>query len=166
MSFLDFQVIGAKETGVGLRNAGKQLVTNLQRMLTKLGLKLLRHVVQDKLHGQVLHQRSGRLAGSVHRTEHFSDTKNTEIVGTNVVYAAIHEYGGVIQHPGGTAYYYDPKIGMARWVPNSDARASFLPRTKPHAIRMPERSYLRSALADLQVEIIADLKSVAAGGAA
>lgn len=160
---LKFTVVGAKETGIGLRADSRALITNLQKVLTKLGIKLTRHVVQDKLHGQVLHQRSGRLAGSVHRTEQFSDTKNTETVGTNVVYAGIHEYGGVIHHPGGTAYFFDPKAGAIRFVANADRAAAYLPRTKPHTIHMPARSFLRSALADMQVEIIADLKGVAAG---
>jgi len=59
-------------------------------------------------------------------------------------YARIHEYGGTINHPGGTKYLVVGK-GLAVFVKKSALR--FTGITKPHQIRIPERSYLRSSLA-------------------
>jgi len=60
----------------------------------------------------------------------------------NIEIAAAHELGATINHPGGTAYFIGAD-GMAHFV--SDATATrALPRTKPHKIVIPERSFLRA----------------------
>lgn len=64
--------------------------------------------------------------------------------GTNLDYARIHELGGTINHPGGTAY----KIvgpGKAAFVSNANATAN-MKRTKPHPIVMPARPFLRPVI--------------------
>jgi hypothetical protein len=66
-------------------------------------------------------------------------------------YARIHEYGGVINHPGGTKYLVVGK-GMAVFVKKSAMK--FTGITKPHQIRIPERSYLRSSLAKKKRQIL------------
>jgi phage gpG-like protein len=67
-------------------------------------------------------------------------------VGTTLPYAKIHNDGGVIAHPGGTAYF-KTKDGKLAWVSNQTAArlasaGRKMPRTKPHAIRMPQRKFL------------------------
>jgi phage gpG-like protein len=64
--------------------------------------------------------------------------------GSKVPYAAIHEYGGTINHPGGTAYFMAGE-GRIGFVSNAKA-TSDMPRTKPHAITIPARAYLGPAL--------------------
>jgi len=64
--------------------------------------------------------------------------------GTDIVYARIQEFGGTINHPGGTAY----KIvgpGRARFVKNIDAQP-WTKRTRAHTITLPPRPYMRPAL--------------------
>ena len=132
-----------------------ELVTEVRR----LGFKLQALVQTNYLTGQVLKVRTGRLKSSITQgakdsRSRFSDS-GTEIlyyVGTNVEYAAIHEYGGVIKHPGGTAYI--PQPGGAWWVRNDNPLAAKLPRTKAHDITMPKRPYLAPALASMKQEII------------
>jgi phage gpG-like protein len=63
--------------------------------------------------------------------------------GTNVEYAKIHEFGGVINHPGGTAYIMVG--GRFQPVRNENAKP-WMKRTKPHAINMPARPFMRPAL--------------------
>lgn len=59
-------------------------------------------------------------------------------------YAAIHEFGGTIQHPGGTPYFM--RDGKPVFVSNSGHGAFHgLPVTKPHTIEMPARPYMRPA---------------------
>jgi phage gpG-like protein len=54
-------------------------------------------VVKKKLSGEVLKVRSNRLRGSIARGPVQGDGKVLQVVvGTNVVYARIHEFGGVI----------------------------------------------------------------------
>lgn len=71
-------------------------------------------------------------------------------------YAAIQEYGGVINHPGGTAYFIKPG-GMAAFVPDSSILSTYLPRTKPHEIVLPARPYMRPALEKNREQINADI---------
>lgn len=65
-------------------------------------------------------------------------------VSSNAPYAAIQEYGGTINHPGGTAYFIGEN-GLAVFVPDSNIASTYLPRTKPHVITLPERPYMRPA---------------------
>lgn len=71
-------------------------------------------------------------------------------------YAAIQEYGGIINHPGGTAYFIG-EDGMATFVGNDDPRAASLPRTKAHEIVLPARPYLRPALEKNRDQINSDI---------
>ena len=64
--------------------------------------------------------------------------------GTNKEYAKIHEFGGVINHPGGTAYIM---IDGTKFQPVHNRNAKpWMKRTKPHAINMPARPFMRPAL--------------------
>lgn len=73
----------------------------------------------------------------------------------DVVYALIHELGGTIKHPGGTAFFFDENEGWAVFVRNSDPKAGDLPRTKAHDITIPARPYLRPS-ADIHYPQLAD----------
>lgn len=129
----------------------------LEQAVYTLAEKLRSHIIQDKLLGQVLNRRNGGLGQSIQQKV---DSTSTSVVGTvysagDVKYAAIHEFGGVINHPGGTAFYVSQLLGgRAFWVSNASALADKLPRTAAHQITMPERSYMRSSLADMKDDII------------
>ena len=66
-------------------------------------------------------------------------------------YGLVHELGGTINHPGGTAYRIIK--GKAVFVSNEKAAAYFsktgkeLPRTKAHSVRIPKRPFLAPGLA-------------------
>lgn len=55
---------------------------------------------------------------------------------------AIHEFGALINHPGGTPY--EIKDGKAVFVKKNEGAK--LPRTQPHQIVIPTRSFLRMPL--------------------
>lgn len=65
-------------------------------------------------------------------------------------YGVLHEKGGTIAHPGGTAYRIVK--GRAVFVSNEKAKAYFtktgkeLPRTKPHSITIPKRPFLKPGI--------------------
>lgn len=54
--------------------------------------------------------------------------------------AAVHELGATIKHPGGQPYIIK-EDGMAQFI--SKDKGEGLPKTKPHEINIPARSFLR-----------------------
>lgn len=62
---------------------------------------------------------------------------------TNAELGAVHEFGGTINHPGGTPYQIK-KDGTAQFV--SKSKGKDLPKTKPHTITIPARSFLREPI--------------------
>ncbi len=82
-------------------------------------------------------QNSGHLRKSINRT--VSDNFITFF--SNVVYAQIHNEGGTINHPGGTAYVYDKKKKRSIWVSNRKASPK-MKRTKAHPINIPQRQFI------------------------
>ena len=105
--------------------------------------------VQQKLSGDVLNQKSGALARSIVTTIDESSTNISVTVASNgdVKYAAIHEFGGVIP-----PHEIVPDKARALVFVVSGKQA-FAARVNLPAIAMPERSYLRSSLAEMADEI-------------
>ncbi len=70
----------------------------LEQAVYTLAEKLRSHIIQDKLLGQVLNRRSGRLGQSIQQKVESSGTSITGKVYSagDVKYAAIHEFGGHI----------------------------------------------------------------------
>jgi len=105
--------------------------------------------IQQKLSGGVLNQKSGALARSIAAT---IDASSTDVSVTiwaspDIKYAAIHEYGGTIpphQIVPGKARALAFLIG---------GKQAFAARVNLPAIAMPERSYMRSSLAEMADEI-------------
>jgi phage gpG-like protein len=165
---LNVTVRGDKELVQRFKGMSTDVHAALLAVVYKDALKLQAHVQLDKLSGQVLKIVSGDLKASI---THAVDDNGSSVYGRvfssgDVKYAAIHEFGGVIHHPGGTAYI--PGLGgafdgTAAFISN-DAAGSFtwnggeLPRTAAHDINMPERSYIRSSLADMAAQITTDLQ--------
>lgn len=92
--------------------------------------------------GKIL-QVSGRLIGSIN----MKYDNNSAVVGTNIKYARIHQFGGTIDHPGGTKY----KIvgpGRAVFVKNKNKRYTGI--TKPHPIPIPARPFLKLVPKDME----------------
>jgi len=86
-----------KRVALALRERGQKLVAALREALDLSMLELVRRI-QEKLSGEVLHQRSGKLIGSVHK-------ETTAVAGTQIIgrvtaaggpawYGRVHEFGG------------------------------------------------------------------------
>lgn len=72
--------------------------------------------------------------------------------GTPVAYiAAIQEFGGTFEHPGGTPYKIGAD-GMATFVAKGSAGSADLPVTKAHDITIPARPFMRPTVQDKQKE--------------
>jgi len=157
------EVRGDTEVIARLSQTSPAVLTNLRRVVTILALQL-ELLVKQKLSGQVLNVRTGALRSGIFHdvTSTATSVKGKVASSRDVPYAGIHEFGGSINHPGGTAFFM--KEGILQFVSNKSAIADRLPRTKPHVIPMPERSYLRSSLNDMRAQIVTDMKAAIVTG--
>jgi phage gpG-like protein len=105
--------------------------------------------VLAKLSGQVLNQRTGALAASLFSRVTDDASGVVGEVGVNRPYARIHEYGGVIEPVNALALRFQIN---GQWV-------------MVKRVVMPERSYLRSTLAEMSDEIRTRLTAAVAGAA-
>lgn len=133
--------------------------------VTKLSIDLQRSVKEDKLTGQVLHVRTGTLRRSINREVQERPDGVFAIVGTNVKYAAIHEFGGSI--------LMLPRERITSFYVNADgsrkkgfAKSSEANYVMKHAARnfgtyitMPERSFLRSTFEEFKPRIKDELRA-------
>lgn len=126
----------------------------LLRKTQALRLELESKIKGDKLSGQVLHVVTGNLRRSI-----FSgvNDKGDVIEGfakqsSDVKYGAIHEFGGKIHIP----EIVPVKAKALHWV--SGGKDVFAKRARAHDVTMPKRSFMRSALHDMEGEIVSGLK--------
>lgn len=139
-------VVGGEELAAKLDLVGAGFVLALQDGIGRAVLRV-QSKVKDKLSGEVLQVRTGRLRRSITQVVTTTGERVEGVVGTNVEYAAIHEYGFV-----GTetvaASLRTSKLGKVFGV-------------QPHTrdVKMPERSFIRSALKELQPEIRKQIES-------
>ena len=123
---------------------------SLYKTIYALTLKLQKHVVVDKLQGQVLQKRSGALQRSIQNQVIQNDSGVTGRVFSSgdVKYAAIHEFGGRIP-----PHIIEPKNGEALAF-MLNGKMSFFKKVNHPGSDMPERSFMRSSLKDMRQEII------------
>jgi phage gpG-like protein len=109
--------------------------------------------IQQKLSGGVLNMRSGALANSIIATVDESSADVSVRIGTSgdVKYAAIQEFGGTIP-----PHEIVPDKAKALAFAMGGKQV-FAARVNLPAVTMPERSYLRSSLAEMVAEIREEL---------
>jgi phage gpG-like protein len=126
---------------------------SLVRRVTRLRLQLEGRV-KDKLSGEVLQVRTGTLRRSITGEVLDSQTEVTGIVGTNVPYAAAHEYGF---HGTETVKEHLRTITKAFGKEIKAGSVTFTVRSHSRKVDLPERSFLRSALAEMDEQIKTEL---------
>jgi phage gpG-like protein len=146
-------LIGDKEVIARLEAMPKKVHDSLLRRITRLAASLTHHVKADKLTNQVLHVRSGNLRTSIHQSITDAAAGIVAKVGTNVEYAAKHEYGF---HGAEAVKAHLRTITQAFGRPISPREV--LVRAHTRQVTYPERSFLRSALADMSDKIKTEMK--------
>ena len=91
--------------------------SSMGRAVLRLAVMLQNYVKEDELSGQALHVRTGRLRMSITAKTENDGHKFTGMVGTNVEYAALNEFGGTTK-----AHRIEPRNGKALCF----ARAGFI----------------------------------------
>lgn len=118
----------------------------------------LAQLVREKLSGGVLNVQSGRLLNSIRSQMIENPTSVYGKVSTQgVPYAAIHEYGGVTR-----PHDIRPVNAGALWW---EGAAHPVKLVHHPGSKIPERSYMRSSLAEMQDDIVARLTAAAREGA-
>ena len=114
--------------------------------------------IQQKLSGGVLNMRSGALASSIVATVDESSADVSVRIGTSgdIKYAAIQEFGGTIPPH---EIVPDKAKALAFVV---GGKQVFAARVNLPAVTLPERSYLRSSLAEMAGEIRDELSGAVA----
>jgi len=151
-----------------IRSKFPEVQTACRVSMARLVLKLTRKIKQEKLSGQVLRARppGGHLRRSIHPEISGSDTSVIGTVGTNVEYAAIHEYGfngieNVRAHlrriKSQRLILKSGKYSKRSWaVPKSQGMVQV--RAHERHMVMPERSFMRTALNEMKPEILAEFE--------
>jgi len=127
-----------------------------------LSLKLEAHVKKNKLSGQVLSRKSGRLIRSI--GSRVLDT-GASIFGIvfqsgDVPYGAIHEFGGKTG-----AHLIVPKKAAVLAFLGKAGGTVFARKVNHPGSQFPSRSYMRSSLRDMSTEISLGMKEAIVKGA-
>jgi phage gpG-like protein len=90
-----FEIIGAEEIAARFRGYKDRTSEKVKEAIRRATINLEFYIKDQKLSGQVLHNRSGArgLHGSIHSRFFDSDKGYVGIVGTDSPYARIHELG-------------------------------------------------------------------------
>ncbi len=142
--------------GLGLQDDASAALAGmpdrLRQALSAKGNELaasLQAKIQQKLAGEALNARTGALARAITATIDNGSAGISVVIGVSgdIKYAAIHEFGGTIPPH---QIVPDKARALAFLVGGKQA---FAMRVNLPAIDMPERSYLRSSLAEMTDEI-------------
>lgn len=146
---MDIQV---NDTNIQARLGGMpaKVRAALTRKIHALALMLEGYIKADKLSGQVLNVVTGALKASIFNEVTATPSSVTARVASasDVKYAAIHEFGGVINIP----EIFPSKGNVLHFV--LGGKDVFARRVAAHVVHMPERSFMRSALHDKEQEIV------------
>lgn len=106
-----------------------------------VGFDMEAYVKEQKLSGQVLNRRTGRLRNSINSKVEDRTTAVASRTGTGVWYGKVHEYGfqGTVDVPA-----HERMQTMAFGRPMTPRKV--LVRAHPMRVNLPEKSFLRSSL--------------------
>ncbi|MDR3508427.1 MAG: hypothetical protein P4L64_11065 [Caulobacteraceae bacterium] len=149
------ELTGAAELTRRLEALPAAIQSALAAKAASLAEQLKDHVVQDKLSGQVLKARTGALRGAI-KAEVLADSDPIVVrifLSSDIKYAAIQEFGG---HTAPHEIRPDKAKALAFL---SGGRLVFARVVHHPGSAIPERSYLRSSLADMAGQIITEMKA-------
>jgi phage gpG-like protein len=155
------EITGSSQVVERIKSITGNVRTALQQQVQRLTIQLQIHVVRDKLQGQVLNVRTGRLQRSISQAVTSTETSVTGVVSTAVKYAAAHEYGF-----SGTVTVKEHLRTITQAF-GKELKSPVTSTVRAHDMKMnlPERSFLRSALADQRDQIIEGIQKAVGEGA-
>jgi len=145
---------GDQETIARFTLFGANLRTQLEKKVRSLTMDLVKKVKEEKLSGQVLNKKEGRLSRSITPSFESTDTGFTGIVGTNVSYAARHEFGFTGSED---VKPFTRMMTQAFGKPVKSPRMIQV-RAFTRKVNYPEHSFLRSSLNEMREDIRAEIE--------
>lgn len=149
------QIIGDRAVIAHLEGAPEKVMGNVRSEVRRLVMRLLAKVKSDKLSGQVLRNQSGTLRRSINQRVSGDTTTSIGSVGTNMSYAAAHEFG----FKGAVPVKAHLRMVKVAWGKPVKHPAKHMWGPFSRQVNLPERSFLRSALREMTPEIQAGLKA-------
>lgn len=142
-------ILGGDDLVKRLTAAPQDIQSALQASVTRMALRLLARVKNDKLSGQVLKVRSGKLRRGINQRVVREGSGVYGYVGTNVDYGRLHEYGfkgsvSVRAHLRKMTQTFGKPMKTPKQVQVGSHNRN---------VDLPPRSFLRSALNEMQPEI-------------
>lgn len=139
-------VLGSEETIARFERFPEKLRAELRTGIGRAALAVQRDSKQNKLSGQVLNVVTGRLRRSINVKISETGSSVTGTVGTNVAYAHAHEFG------------FQGTVSVREHLSHSTLGNAFTVRQHSRQMNVPEKSFLRSALHDMQDVIRAEFE--------
>lgn len=132
-------VTGSLEVIAHFQGVSSGIRDRMLSVMRTVAFDIQHEVVANKLSGQVLKVRTGDLRRSI-SAEAVSESQSTvsAVVGTDVRYAAVHEYGGTFEVP---AHQRMLTMMFGRRIENP-----YLISVREHPVTFPMRSFLRTSL--------------------
>lgn len=147
------ELLGHTQVARYLGDSAGKITAGLSMSISRLVLSLQRRVKMDKLSGQALNVRTGRLRRSINtRLEGMGTEHVAGYVGTNVSYARPHEYG----FTGQVNVKQSLRMQTMAWGKSIEPQQITI-RAHTRNVTLPERSFLRSALEEMDAEIQREL---------
>lgn len=142
-------VVGKERMLADIRQVPVRVLPEIRKATEVLAIKLSAYVKRDKLSGQVLKNRTGTLRRSINYKVTATGTDFMAMVGTNKEYAHVHEFGF-----NGTVTVKE-HLRMMRVAFGKEMRNPRQVTVRAHSMhmKMPERSFLRTALAEFEPTI-------------
>lgn len=151
-------IAGAEGVVVRLQAASPALRGRLEKAVERVTITLSGYVKAEKLTGQVLKNRTGRLRRSINHSVTSSGQAIVGTVGTNVSYARVHEFG----FTGAQSVRAHVRTIKQAWG-KPIAATQINVKTHARTVKIPARSFLRSALNDQRTSIKAALAAAVKG---
>jgi len=154
-----------------IRAATPVIVAALAERLTLWMLRLQQKIQGEKLSGQVLQHRSGRLYGSI--IEQPTEQVGLQLIGSvtgaggPAWYGQLHETGGTFHVKEYVRHIaFNQKGEVIRMLTKAGTVRKAVATTKEqivhaHDVTFPERSFMSSSLAEIAEEMVADLQRTA-----
>lgn len=142
-------VIGGDAAIAKYDNMPQRLKAELRVGIGRAALLVQVQSKQNKLSGQVLNVKTGRLRRSINTKITETDTGVQGSVGTNVEYAHAHEYG------------FQGTVSVREHLRTSVLGNKFIVRSHNMNMNVPEKSFLRSALSDMAGPIRQEFENAA-----
>lgn len=166
MANIEFSV-DTSSIGPMLDGKADSIIAALTQRTTAISEALQAKVVGDKLSGQVLNQRTGKLAQSVRVTDTENDgstiTGGVQAGGGPAFYGKYHEDGGTFEVSTRRVALgsRDERLAAMIDMKKLGMEAITHVQSKPYTITFPKRSFMQSSLDESKDKIVALLQEAA-----